>query len=422
MMPGTPELHLKPAPQQPEPTAEEARSVGDWLKKNLFNTWYNSLLTLVLAPALAYLIYRVLRFVFVTSDWTIIEVNLANYMVGTYPRDELWRITVMLCILAVVTGLVFGVAARANADAAKARGIELQTSWKMRVRRVTPLVILAAGVLVFVRTATPFLLFFGAIALGVLGYFVGVRFPRERRWIVSIIALVGVVAAFVEMTMFGGVAPGQWGGFFLNVLLAVLGVGLCYPIGVLLALGRRSSLPAIRVVCIAYIEVFRALPLVALLFMGWLILPFFLPRDFPTPDVVWRALIIFIMFTAAYIAEIVRGGLQSIPKGQYEAAYALGLRVSKIQRLIVLPQALRNVIPATVGQFISLFKDTSLLLIIGITDVLEVARSVTQQEKFLAQGFHAQSLLFAAFLFWMGSYWMSRESQRMEQRLGVGER
>jgi general L-amino acid transport system permease protein len=283
-------------------------------------------------------------------------------------------------------------------------------------------VILAAGILVFVRTVTPILLFVGVAALGVLGYAVGTRIPRSRRWVVVLAVVAGIVAAFVVMTMFGGVSPGRWGGFWLNMVFAVFGILLCYPVGVLLALGRRSSLPAIRLVCITYIEVFRALPLIALLFMGWLILPFFLPQSFPTPDVIWRALIIFIMFSAAYIAEIVRGGLQSIPKGQHEAAYALGLRASTIQRLVILPQALRNVIPATVGQFISLYKDTSLVLIIGITDILAVGNLVTEQPGFRAQGLHAQSLLFVAFIFWMGCYWMSRESQRMEQRLGLGER
>ena len=147
-----------------------------------------------------------------------------------------------------------------------------------------------------------------------------------------------------------------------------------------------------------------------------------MPPGMPVPDRIWRALIVFILFTAAYVAEIVRGGLQSVPEGQREAAMALGLRPWKMTRLIVLPQALRNVIPAMVGQFISLYKDTSLVFIIGVLDLLRVARAVTQQPEFLGQGLHAETLLFVSFIYWVGSYWMSRESQRLERRLGLGER
>ncbi|HVM12999.1 MAG TPA: amino acid ABC transporter permease, partial [Egibacteraceae bacterium] len=200
------------------------------------------------------------------------------------------------------------------------------------------------------------------------------------------------------------------------------GILLSFPLGVALALGRRSSLPIVRVGSIVYIEIFRGVPLIALLFMGWLVLGFMIPGWLAVPGRIGRALIIFVLFTAAYVAEIVRGGLQSIPRGQYEAAMALGLSPWKQTRLIVLPQALRNVIPALVGQFISLYKDTSLVFIIAITDLLRVARGVTQQTQFLGQGLHAEALLFISFIYWVGCYWMSRESQRLERRLGVGQR
>jgi general L-amino acid transport system permease protein len=208
----------------------------------------------------------------------------------------------------------------------------------------------------------------------------------------------------------------------LTVFLAVGGIVLSFPLGVLLALGRRSSLPGVRAVCVAYIELVRGVPLITVLFMGAFMLGFFLPAGTATPSLETRALIALVIFTSAYVAEIVRGGLQSVPRGQLEAAQALGLSTFATTRLIVLPQALRAVIPALVGQFISLFKDTSLVAIIGLTDLLGVARLITSQPDFIAQGLIFETLLFAAFVYWVGSYSMSRESQRLERRLGVGER
>jgi general L-amino acid transport system permease protein len=195
-----------------------------------------------------------------------------------------------------------------------------------------------------------------------------------------------------------------------------------YPVGIALALGRRSSLPAVRLVCRGYIEFFRGSPLITLLFTGWLIIPFFLPPGFPTPTLVTRALIIFILFTSAYVAEIVRGGLQAVGRGQVEAAQAVGLSPWKQTRLIVLPQALRAVIPGLVGQAISLFKDTTLVLIIGQQDLLAVAQNVTKQGEFLGQGYITESLVFVGILYWIASYWLSKESQHLEVRLGIGER
>jgi general L-amino acid transport system permease protein len=163
-------------------------------------------------------------------------------------------------------------------------------------------------------------------------------------------------------------------------------------------------------------------PLVAILFMGVFMIGFFLPEGIERPDTVVRVLIAFVMFTSAYVAEIVRGGLQSVPAEQVEAAQALGLSAYRTTRQIVLPQALRSVIPGLVGQFISLYKDTSLVFIVGLADLLTISENITKQPDFLAQGLIVETLLFASFIYWTGSYWMSRESQRLEHRLGVGER
>jgi general L-amino acid transport system permease protein len=206
------------------------------------------------------------------------------------------------------------------------------------------------------------------------------------------------------------------------LFLAASGIVLSFPLGGLLALGRRSSLPAARLLSITYIEFFRGVPLIALLFMGALMLAFFLPPGFATPSNVIRAIVVFTIFTAAYIAEIVRGGLQSVPSGQTEASQALGMSPVKTTFFIVLPQALRNVIPALVGQFISLFKDTSLVSIIGVTEILRLSQIITQQEQFRGQGLITETLIFVAVIYWVGSFTMSRESQRLEKRLGVGER
>jgi general L-amino acid transport system permease protein len=202
----------------------------------------------------------------------------------------------------------------------------------------------------------------------------------------------------------------------------VCSIILCYPLGLLLALGRRSRLPLIRWLSTAYIELVRGAPLYVLLLFANVALGFFVPEGV-APSTATRAIAVFTLFTAAYMAEIVRGGLQSVPRGQYEAARALGLSPVRQTFLIVLPQALRNVIPAQIGQLISLFKDTALAgVAMGVFELLKVSEAITQQEQFRGQGLIGETLAFAALLFWTVSYTMSRESQRLERRLGVGVR
>jgi general L-amino acid transport system permease protein len=177
----------------------------------------------------------------------------------------------------------------------------------------------------------------------------------------------------------------------------------------------------VRTLSVVYIEFIRGVPLITLLFMGFFVLGFLLPPG-SAPELVTRALVAITLFEAAYIAEIVRGGLQSVSGGQTEAAQAVGLSPWKTMRLVVLPQALRNTIPAMVGQFISLFKDTSLVAILGLIDLLRLATTANVQPAFLGRGLHAVTLGFAALIFWVGSYTMARESKRIERQLGVGER
>jgi len=232
--------------------------------------------------------------------------------------------------------------------------------------------------------------------------------------------VVGVVAwqvgRFVDLP---GIDWDDWGGFHLNLITAAATTTLAFPIGLLLALGRRSSLPVLRAMCTAYIEIFRGVPLITLLFMAQLFIGFFLNgQNLP---IVTKSVIVFTMFASAYIAEIVRGGLQSVDKGQTEAGQAMGMSPAAITRLLVLPQALKAVIPAMVGQFISLFKDTSLLSFIGIFEFLGVRDIVHAQTEFRGFGI-AETLVFVAFGFWAFSFTMSRESQRLERRLDTGNR
>jgi general L-amino acid transport system permease protein len=243
---------------------------------------------------------------------------------------------------------------------------------------------------------------------------------RPIRFAVLVLILGAVLT--VQLTAGDGVGWNDWGGLLLTVFVSLAGIALSFPLGVLVALGRRSSLPVLRSLAVGYIELIRGVPLVALLFLGQYVIPLLYPNTVEPPSSLARAMVAIVLFEAAYVAETVRGGLQSIPRGQREAAQALGLSPWKITRLIVLPQALRAVIPAMVGQFISLFKDTSLLQIIGFVELLEVAENAPSQERFIGQGLHTVTFAFAALIFWAGSYTMSRESRRLERRLGVGER
>jgi general L-amino acid transport system permease protein len=406
-----------PAPEPPSPRLPPR----EWVRENLFSTWYNGVLTVVLGALLAWAAYRLSWFVLVSGRWEIVDRNLTNFLIFQFPREELWRVWAALFVLAASFGLGAGTAARLR-DQAVAEGRARPVSGGTTLRRIGPVLALVAVLLYFAGTATAFALTFAVAATAVAFRFAGYRVPpRRARW--SALAVVaGIALALAVIIAFDGVGYNRWGGIMLTVFLAVAGIAISFPIGVLLALGRRSTFPAIRLVCAAYIELFRGVPLITVLFMSSVMLGFFLPAGWERPQLVTRALVALVLFTSAYVAEIVRGGLQSVPRGQIEAANALGLSPVRVTGLIVLPQALRNVIPAMVGQFISLFKDTSLVTIIGLTELLSVAELIPKQPDFIAQGLIIETLLFAAFVYWVGSYWMSRESQRLEARLGVGER
>ncbi len=237
----------------------------------------------------------------------------------------------------------------------------------------------------------------------------------------GMVAVTGLIVwlAFGQITL-SAIDWKEWGGLHLNLIVAGAAIILAFPLGIVLAMGRRSTLPAVRFMSVAYIEFFRGAPLITFLLAAQFFLGFFLNTDNPL-SLITRAIAAITLFSSAYVAEIVRGGLQAVAKGQTEAGQALGLSAAKNMRLIVLPQALRAVIPAMVGQFISLFKDTSLLFILGLPEFLRVRSLVHAQSDFRGFGI-AETLVFVAFGFWAICYTMSRESQRLERRLGVGQR
>jgi general L-amino acid transport system permease protein len=275
------------------------------------------------------------------------------------------------------------------------------------------------------ETPGPWLTVGAAIVAGVVGRAVGPflgRLASGRAFRMTLIVVLAAVPLAMFLYIVDAAGFDDWGGFMMNLFLAALSIVLCFPIGVMFALGRRSKLPLVRVVSTLYIEIVRGAPLFVLLLLANVALQFFIPAEL-APSTATRSIIVFTFFTAAYMAEIVRGGLQSVPRGQEEAAKALGLSPVKQMGLIILPQALRNVIPAQIGQLISLFKDTTLAgVAMGIFELLTVSTAITAQEAFRGQGLIGETLAFTALMFWVVSYTMSRESQRLEKRLGVGTR
>ncbi len=383
-----------------------------WVRKNLFNTWYNSVLTLVGAWVLYKLVVNLFSWIIFRADWRPITTSPLLYFVGQYPREELWRIGLAMMIVSFFFGLSWGV----WGSLIRAFALALGVGYAMG--GLLPVSLEAMGL--------PLRLFLlSNIAILAIGYWLGctpIGRPRwvVMGWLVSFVVVILLLRGFQDNPTMPLVSTGLWGGLMLNLLLAAVGIGASFPLGVLLALGRRSDLAIVRLFSIVYIEVIRGVPLVSLLFMGSILLPLFLPEDVRI-DRILRALLAIILFAAAYMAENVRGGLQAIPKGQYEAAQAIGLNSFQTMFLIILPQALRLVIPAIVGQFISLFKDTTLVAIVGLTEILGIAKSIVLGNPEFV-GAQDEVYLFVAAVFWVFTYAMAYSSRRLEKAVGVGER
>ena len=341
-----------------------------WLRANLFNSVFNTILTLLAVYFLAMTVPPLIRWSLIDAIWSapngqacrdggacwaFIHEKLRFILFGRYPYEEQWR---PLFVVLIFVGMIL-----ASCD---------RRLWGR------PLILLWAGGFVVIAV-----LMWG----GVLGL------------------------SYVDTSL--------WSGLPLTLILAVVGMGLAFPFAILLALGRRSQLPAVRWVSIAYIELVRGVPLITVLFMASVVLPLFLPAGV-TIDKLLRAQVAFILFAAAYLAEVVRGGLQAIPKGQIEAADSLGLGYWRRTRLIVLPQALRLVIPPLVNNFIGAFKNTSLVLIIGLFDLLTTANTALTDPNW--QGFAAEAYVFTAAIYFSFCFFMSRYSQMIERDLNQGRR
>jgi general L-amino acid transport system permease protein len=385
----------------------ERIDAGRWLKENLFSSWWNTLLT-VLALLLVFVVVRALvNWVFFQADWRVVTTNLRLLLVGTYPLGQLWRVWLCVALAATLVGLSRGIWPEVMGNIAPAYGG----------------VLLLLALLPFEPTNRIWLLVCSGLLFG--GWLLGSRLADNAtfsRWV----GISWVVLLLVVLVLLYGLPPllpvtntRDWGGLLLTFVLAITGIVFSFPIGVLLAIGRRSSMPAFSGFCTVYIEMFRGVPLVTVLFMFLIMIPLFVSGGENIDKVVW-AIVGFTLFTAAYIAENVRGGLQAIPKGQFEAARALGLNPVLTMSFIIMPQALRIVIPANVNQFVSLFKDTSLVIVAGggMLELLGRSRNIANQTEFLGQWL--EPLAFAALLYWIFCFSMTYVSRRLEAKLSVG--
>ena len=381
----------------------------EWLRKNFFSTWHNSLLSLILFSLILWGIINFISWSTTEAEWQVIKVNLPLLMVGRYPKDQYWRIWLMVSIISSLFGLSCGVIARNSA--------KLLTLPVLIFIAVLPVIILFVPVNLHFK-----LLLIVMVILVITTAWIGKKIGIKNSNLGQYLSFSWLVAFLLILWLIGGglglksVSTNDWGGLKLTILMAVVSIFLSFPLGVLLALGRQSTLPVMRIFSIGYIEIIRGLPLISILFMGQIMIPLFLP-DGMRPDRILRAILGLTLFSSAYLAENVRSGLQSVPRGQTEAARALGLNTPLSLGLIVLPQALKVAIPSIVGQFISLFQDTTLLSIVGLVELLGISRSILAQPQFL--GDYAEVYLFDGVLFWIICYAMSFGSRQLEKKLNT---
>jgi general L-amino acid transport system permease protein len=391
------------------PPPKETVGPRAWLRENLFAGIGNSILTIVVGALVVLAFFQVGSWALTEARWGVVTSNLRLFLIGQYPGDQAWRVWLCLATISALSGVSAGMYGGATRTLAAS---------------------LAAGqVLIAVLALTSDMGWLASAALVANAALVAVGFALAVRVRISRRVLLGLWLAslpicFILLNGLGTEAVPRvgttlWGGLLLTFLLAIVGIVLSFPFGVVLALGRRSTLPAVRILSTVYIEVIRGVPLITILFMADIMLPLFLPGEVRI-DRVLRAMGGITLFSAAYVAENVRGGLQAIPTGQNEAASALGLSTAQTNIFIVLPQALRAVIPANVGLFISLLKDTTLVVIIGLLEILGIGRAVLAQSEWF--GAQLEVYVFIAAVFFVMCYAMSQASYRLETAMGVGTR
>jgi general L-amino acid transport system permease protein len=357
-------------PDLPPPTA--TTGVIGWMRANLFSSPLNIALTRVSRYVLSIAIPPLL-------DWAIVS---ANWNVGTSRDDCQKDGACWSMVIARFQQFMYGF-------------YQYDQRWRIDLT---------------------FILFFGAMIPLLIE-----RVPGKKYLAIFLFGIFPFAAFFL---LYGGLGlPVQetrlWGGLTLTLILGIIGIVFSLPLGILLALGRRSNLPAIRMLCIGFIELLRAVPLITVLYMSSVMLPLFVPEGVSF-DKLLRAMIGIALFGAAYMAEVVRGGLQAIPKGQYEGAMALGLNYWKMTALIILPQALRISIPAIVNTFIGGFKDTTLVIVIGLFELLNIVQQATRDANWRGTSF--EGFAFVAVVFFIFCFSMSRYSQYLERKLHTGHK
>lgn len=374
-----------------------------WLRKNLFNNWYNCLLTVVCLIFLFWLFQGFAIWLINKAQWQVITVNLPLFLVGRFPQNLYWRIWLVLGISTYLTAITGGAFTK---EAIFTKRNSLIFGFMIGILLlIIPLPLISRFSLLLIT------------GLIVLGLIIGQKFAQiiapwlSLMWLLSFPIIIWLIGGSLGLQP---VSTNLWNGLLLTLLIAIISIVLSFPIGVLLALGRTSNLPVVRWFSILYIEIVRGLPLIGILFLAQVMLPLFLPADLRL-DRLLRSIVGLILFSAAYMAENVRGGLQSIPRGQIEAGKALGLNTPLLLTLVILPQALRAVIPAIVGQFIGLFKDTSLLSLVGLVELTGMARSILAQPQFL--GRYAEVYLFIGLIYWLFCYSMSLAAKKLEKQL-----
>ncbi len=407
-----------------------------WLRDNLFSSVGNSILTilglyLIYTVVTGFISWSIVHATWVAKDggdcranigacWPFVTAKFGQFMYGRYPDAERWRVnlTYLLAIAGLLPVLVPpGATARLLACLwAGIAAIGVLFNFMLMAHAEGRLALADMPMLTMVAAVTTALL-----ALVVLVQ----RLPKLRTWFAVFSFVIFPILAYFLLV--GGhfglpyIATQFWGGLMVTLVVASVGITASFPLGIALALGRRSKMPLVRWASVGFIEFIRGVPLVTILFMSSVMLPLFLPPGSEF-DKLLRALVGVALFSAAYMAETIRGGLQAIPRGQSEAADALGLSYAKKMGFIVLPQALKLVIPGIVNTFIGLFKDTSLVLIIGLFDLLGVTQQNMSDQKWFSPTTVMTGYVFAGLLFWLFCFGMSRYSMSIERRLAVGDR
>ena len=378
----------------------------NWVRENFFGSKLDVILSIVGAFFIYFILSTVISFI-INSDWTLILVNRQLMLTGLMPEEEIWRVWTIfsLTVILMTTSVAFWF------------NINIKGS-------IFYILLLLMPFLIFTTKNTLLYVLFIMI-LSIVFFYLGYRSKNSglknivsRIIVISWIILLPI--CFLILNILDGPKMTLWGGFMINLILAAIAIFAGFPLGILLALGRASSYKLIKLISTFYIEVIRGAPLVAWLLLAWFVLPKFLPNLFGLSDlnIVVRAMIVLSFFASAYIAEVIRGGLQSIPRGQEEASFALGMSSISTTIFIVLPQAIKVVIPTVVSTFIAIFKDTSLVFILAITDLLRIGRLIPEQQQAFF-GKSIESLCVVALLFWIVSLVLSQISRNIEKKLNI---